>query len=327
MVNTWWTGDGAERYWMEITDRPDVGTDLNAPQRDGAGRENWTYTLVTWARPGDVVFHWHTDWSEHSAIIGWSEVVGPLEEIDPYTWLAHGTRGRARGVPTVGRGWRMPCANFTELERPVDAVRLNALRAEILQLADNLKKQHGTTYFPFSRYGDTIRAAQAYLTKFPAGLLQLLPEVRNAFIYDAANEPLTQGRRRGAGRLLDPALRKAIEEHAVERARQYYLNLGATDIVVLGKPFDLLVRGLSEEIHVEVKGSSVTSDKVALTSNEVIHANTYSRTDLFVVDQISFAATDGKYSTSGGRDRVWEMWRPSPSDLSATQYQYRLPPR
>ena len=27
----------------------------------------------------------------------------------------------ARGVPTVGLGWRMPCANFTELTRPVDS--------------------------------------------------------------------------------------------------------------------------------------------------------------------------------------------------------------
>jgi hypothetical protein len=108
---------------MEITNRRDVGIDLNASQRDGAGNESWNYSLVTATRPGDVVFHWHTDWFENSAIIGWSEIVGPLEEVYPYTWQARGTRGRARGVPTVGRrGWRMPCANFTELTRPVDTV-------------------------------------------------------------------------------------------------------------------------------------------------------------------------------------------------------------
>ncbi len=37
-VNEWWAGEPAEHFWMEITDRPDVGNNLIAPQLDGGGR-------------------------------------------------------------------------------------------------------------------------------------------------------------------------------------------------------------------------------------------------------------------------------------------------
>ena len=33
-LNAWWEGDARERYWLEITDRLDLGIDLHAPQRD-----------------------------------------------------------------------------------------------------------------------------------------------------------------------------------------------------------------------------------------------------------------------------------------------------
>ena len=56
----WWDGDSAESYWMEITDRSDLGVDLKAPQRDDSGAEKWTYALVREVSPGDVVLHWST---------------------------------------------------------------------------------------------------------------------------------------------------------------------------------------------------------------------------------------------------------------------------
>src|SRR4051812_22666749 len=36
-VNSWWDADPRQRYWLEITDRPDIGVDLHCPQRDAAG--------------------------------------------------------------------------------------------------------------------------------------------------------------------------------------------------------------------------------------------------------------------------------------------------
>ena len=58
-INTWWSSDPTERYWMEITDREDPGEDLNAPQLDDRGREYWSHSLVTEAQPSDIVLHWH----------------------------------------------------------------------------------------------------------------------------------------------------------------------------------------------------------------------------------------------------------------------------
>ena len=43
-----------EIYWVEITDRNDIGMDLNAPQRRDDGGEFWGYSLILEPRDGDV---------------------------------------------------------------------------------------------------------------------------------------------------------------------------------------------------------------------------------------------------------------------------------
>lgn len=95
-INNWWQSDQRESYWMEITDRDDLGTSLWAPQRDGSGGESWSYTLLTYVEPGDRVFHWHKSSAGEPAIVGWSEALGPLQ-VETRSWQARGTRGRARG--------------------------------------------------------------------------------------------------------------------------------------------------------------------------------------------------------------------------------------
>jgi len=67
------------------------------------------------------------------------------------------------------------------------------------------------------------------------------------------------------------------------------------------------------ERHVEIKGSVGDEvDSVRLTQGEVDHAQTYQRTDLFVVDGISASwGTDGAIATAGGIVRMWLDWIPS----------------
>jgi hypothetical protein len=57
-IQRWWDGNNSERYWMEITEREDIGADLHAPKVDGSGREYWSYSLVTEVNDGDIVLHW-----------------------------------------------------------------------------------------------------------------------------------------------------------------------------------------------------------------------------------------------------------------------------
>ncbi|WP_295585763.1 DUF3883 domain-containing protein [uncultured Lamprocystis sp.] len=72
----------------------------------------------------------------------------------------------------------------------------------------------------------------------------------------------------GAGYDDDPAARKVIETHAVQRAREYYERQGYL-VTELGKPFDLLCQRSAEILHVEVKGSRSSMQEVILTANEV----------------------------------------------------------
>jgi hypothetical protein len=54
----WWDGEPGEIFWMEITDREDLGTDLHAPGQTETGRESWSYAFVREVREGDVILHY-----------------------------------------------------------------------------------------------------------------------------------------------------------------------------------------------------------------------------------------------------------------------------
>lgn len=318
---------------MEITDRDDLGQDVRAPQTNASGRDEWSYTLVTYTQPGDIVFHWHKSLVGEAAIVGWSEVVGPLAA-DSMDWLAHGTRGRARGKAAHVDNWIMPLGGLHELSPPITRTQLETRRHDILQVIDGLKRAEGrSVYPPFYLYGERqLRAMQSYLTKFPAALLPILdglttsaipgPDRRGTF-----PRGLAAPKSAGQGRQQDPLLRKAIEDYAVDAATAYYRDeLRATDIEVLGKPYDLKLRVDGQERHVEVKGTTVDGAvRVVLTVNEVEHARRWPRTDLFVLDGVRYTVVNGNYQLAGGQRRVWRDWAPDERALHPTEFIYDLP--
>jgi hypothetical protein len=51
MADRWWQNKPSERYWLEATDREDIGADLKAPNADASGRGNWRYTLFRETSP------------------------------------------------------------------------------------------------------------------------------------------------------------------------------------------------------------------------------------------------------------------------------------
>lgn len=95
-INAWWAGDTTERYWLEITARTDLGSDLFAPTAQQGGTPYWDYELLTHVQPGDVVLHWHKSMFEEPAIVGWSRATGAYEDTD-IEWQARGTVGRLEG--------------------------------------------------------------------------------------------------------------------------------------------------------------------------------------------------------------------------------------
>lgn len=327
-INNWWAGDSLESYWMEVTDRDDLGGELWAPRTNAIGGESWSYSLVSHVQPGDRIFHWS---KAERAIVGWSEAVGPLYS-DTRSWQARGVAGRTRGVPSTGETWVMPLRGLHLLKAPVTRDALNAeLYDDVISILQATEKAVGEpAYAPFQHYGGReIRAQQGYLTKFPAALVAFLFPAEPVAQLPADQAPQSQrpGRTRGQGYLSDAALRSAVEKRAVEAAKEHYLALGASEITELGKPFDLRVLLHGEERRVEVKGSTVPQvDAVELTRNEVNHALQWEAMDLVIVSGISVKRDDkGGVVASGGTLRKFSNWAPLDRHLRPTRFRYQLP--
>jgi Domain of unknown function (DUF3883) len=91
-------------------------------------------------------------------------------------------------------------------------------------------------------------------------------------------------------------------------------------------PYDVTAARGTEELHIEVKGTTTECVAVELTSGEVDQAAAHDETVLVVVDQIRVNLSDaGMPTTSDGRVRVWHGWTPEQEHLTVTRYRYTLP--
>lgn len=330
-INEWWVGAPEQRFWMEITDRSDLGADLLAPTLDGGGRSYWGYELMTYVQPGDVVLHWHQTLEIEPGVVGWSQATGTIEDTD-ITWQAHGTVGRRRTSETVRPAWRMPLINYTPLVKPVLMGEVRALETELRRAQVDLESQYpaGTLYFPFAfSEKRAVRAQQTYFVKMPLEVLQVLSLEG---LTDAVGPRLPTGRgpaakRANSGYVADSVVRSAIEWRAVNLARDAYDTLGyEVDYTGASKPYDLAVTKGEDRRRVEVKGSSGAAATVELTSGEVNNSRGATPTDLFVVDGIQWKRdADGSVQATGGDVRWWQGWTADAEALQPIRFRYTLP--
>jgi hypothetical protein len=132
----------------------------------------------------------------------------------------------------------------------------------------------------------------------------------------------------GQGYVLDKWKRRAIEMRAMALAQEHYEALGyAVRDTSAARPYDLLcVRGGTQEIRVEVKGTCGSGDRVKLTIGEVTNARGDGwRTDLFVVSRIEVQGEQRSSVAVGGEPRVVEGWKPVSTDLTPLTFEYRVP--
>ena len=177
-LNEWWTDSDEERFWLEITGRPDIGTNLNAPQRDASDRETPGYSLIYAVQPGDLVFHYR---KQDQAITAWSRAVGEVYE-SPVVWLSHkaSTRRRLR-TASKKPGWWLDLEGPFLLDEPAGLADLRSRSREIKQIYDELRVQHhGALYFPFTWHHEALRPMQPYLNKLPLGVIDLFPQLQGA---------------------------------------------------------------------------------------------------------------------------------------------------
>lgn len=341
----WWEGDPEERYWMEAIARPEFGTRLLAPY--GRGRDGTDmpfHATVDMVRDGDVVLHWAT--GPHHAVqgfVGYSIVNGlsfPTEAVQYET-----------ADPLPGRAALL--RDFTKFPVPLTREVLHERRQKIFDLKSSLTEAvHArrqtwkqSLLFPFDPYGQgrEIRVHQgAYLSKFPASLFDVLPELlptdkvsdaHGEFVvtaeraeYTAVETRLDRRRAREAGDLGDAAVRRAVELQALRQAKTHLEADGSlvTD-VGSSRSFDLLLSPMDggADRQVIVRGSTERVGTIDLSSTAVddIHR---APTDLILVHDIPCKRDDAKVITSAGDLDSRRGWQPTISSLTPVHYRHTL---
>jgi len=332
-INTWWNDDSSERYWVEITDRPDLGEDLHTPTRTTAGGSTPGYELINFIKPGDVVFHWQNGREGGKALVGWSIASGEVED-STIEWQAHGTSGRAAAPPPPRPAWLMPLVDYTPLERPITYDDVLRLEPEIRAVEAALRgRVSGPLYFPFALSDKRpIRTAQNYLAKWPRSLAESLGVAGvGAELSPVPDDPQKPNpiktRRRGQGYISDSRVRRAIERRAVDVAIKWY-ELRDYQVEYTGdnKPYDLVVSRADEIRRVEVKGTTTEGETVELTYGEVDNAEDFTPVDLFLVYGITFERLpDGNAVGFGGIARRWDDWTPDRASLKAIRFRHTVP--
>lgn len=189
----WWDNEPGEVFWLEITDRDDLGVDLNAPSEREAGGDYWSYAFVGEVREGDVVLHYRA--RPTGAITHWSRAVG-RPYADQVYWGAHGqASGRGPVAPYWRAGWRHPLDGPFDLAEPVSKEQLRDMEPAIRVVYEQLREQHPgrPLYFPFQlSESRPLRAFQGYLTKFPSGLVAAIPQLADVGALAAQTRPTAE---------------------------------------------------------------------------------------------------------------------------------------
>ncbi len=140
---------------------------------------------------------------------------------------------------------------------------------------------------------------------------------------EVAAELIETARDAAQGFQNDPEVRKAVEQHAVRRARQHYERKGY-DVLERGKPFDLECTRQASRLYVEVKGTQTAGLVIILTPNEVEWSHNHPM-ELFVVHSLDVSKVRGRVTVSGGVEHIVTPWRPQRNALKAIAYSFPIP--
>jgi hypothetical protein len=165
-INEWWSKRPDEHFWLEVTDRQDLGANLKAPQTNEKGKEFWSYSLLKYVRPKDIIFHYD---KSSQAIIASSVATGQIWE-DDVVWAAKGTSARNAGVePHTRLGWYVGLEQFSPLKSVIQLDQIRSKQFQLISLKNQLASSVGEPlYFPFEISASRpLRPMQGYLFKLP----------------------------------------------------------------------------------------------------------------------------------------------------------------
>lgn len=164
------------------------------------------------------------------------------------------------------------------------------------------------------------------LEGFLSGGTREPPEIEDALNASA----IAAGKRPSRGGFRQsPDDRRAIELRAMELAQDKLETEGCTDIcdVSACESYDLRCDQRGDELHVEVKGTTSTGERILLTRNEVGHAHEwYPNVALVVVSGIQLTEREGLRVALGGRARLINPWELLDAALEPISYECVVPP-
>ena len=160
--NQWWSDDPRQRFWMELVNVDSWGSMLVAPELP-------RHALMYDVKPGDIVFHWvgkNNPRRLRSGMYGYSIVAGELA-IGAEEWLDEPANAIA-------------LTDYRDLDQPLYLETLRGYSTEILSILEELKSStKQTAHFPFQEHPTVgLKPNQRYLSKFPARMLEIVPELR-----------------------------------------------------------------------------------------------------------------------------------------------------
>lgn len=336
-THSWWESSLEEKFWVESTDRTDLGKNLLAPISAHAGQK-----LVSFVEDGDVVFHYY---QPTKSIVAFSVAKG-FPKIDEIRWPD-------RKTSKLSPAYKIDLMNYTELDEPITLKDIQDKQSAIRGIKSALDKKYDgkSIYFPFQIPKEkVIQPAQgAYLSKMPRALVDLFPSAVQQLDQDIAPEiahiksplkaklstykPSTSKPpvESSYGIQTDEKKKKATELRGMVLATKYLEKLGYSVEDVSSQKrlgYDLRAVNGEEIVGVEVKASILSRIEVAVTSAEVEYAQIAGeefRSLLYVVDQIICTKDGAEYKTSGGRERFWWDWNPDLDSLSPIDYRFTLP--
>jgi hypothetical protein len=166
-----------------------------------------------------------------------------------------------------------------------------------------------------------IQQAIQFVFDYDASDILVSPEA-DAERESAAAAEKALARSKGQGFARSPEERRALEDHAMAAAQRHFRREGFNvEDVSARRPYDLLCKLNSKELHVEVKGTTTTGEAIVLTYNEVKHARGRNNScALFILHSIRLK----KRKASGGKKRILQPWQLQQKNLKPVSYMYRL---
>lgn len=130
---------------------------------------------------------------------------------------------------------------------------------------------------------------------------------------------------RGAGRMSDPAARRAVELRAMDAVEEWLGDEWHCKDTSSNHPWDFEASNGTEVMRIEVKGTTGVGAQVILTVGEVRNALEYPDCALAVVSNIQLDTSGAEPKATGGEVKFIRPWEVDQDALRPLTYEYLVP--